>query len=42
MDYYAELMYIQTMRDIQPDEELTINYNGPWDSSDPVWFPTEP
>jgi len=42
MDYDAELMYIQTMHDIQPEEELTINYNGPWDSSEPVWFPTEP
>lgn len=38
MDYNEKSMYIQTMRDIEPGEELTINYNGPWNDSEKVWF----
>jgi len=26
------------LRDIEVDEEITTNYNGPPDDSDPVWF----
>src|SRR3569833_3671305 len=29
MDYDDETMYIKTVREIKPEEELTINYNGP-------------
>ena len=38
MDYDAAEMYIQAMRDIEADEELTINYNGNWDDETKVWF----
>ena len=38
MDYQQKLIIIKTVRDIQPDEELTINYNGDWDNKDKVWF----
>jgi uncharacterized protein len=26
------------LRDIEPDEEITVNYNGDPDDLDPVWF----
>lgn len=38
MDYEKSEMYIQTVRDIEAGEELTINYNGNWDDRTPVWF----
>ncbi len=38
MDYEEQTMYIQTVRDISPGEELTINYNGDWDNEAKVWF----
>lgn len=38
MDYDTNSMYIQTVRHIAAGEELTINYNGDWDNSEPVWF----
>lgn len=38
MDYYARIMFIKTVRDIEAGEELTINYNGDWDNADKVWF----
>ena len=38
MDYKKEEIYIQTVRDIEPGEELTINYNGDWDDCTPLWF----
>lgn len=38
MDYDTETMYIQTVRDIAPGEELTINYNGDWNNTEKVWF----
>jgi len=38
MNYDDNTMFIKTMRDIEAGEELTINYNGPWDDKTPVWF----
>ncbi len=38
MDYDDNTMFIKTVRVIQPDEELTINYNGTWNNEKPVWF----
>jgi SET domain-containing protein len=38
MNYEDETIYIQTMRDIQAGEELTINYNGIWNDDSKVWF----
>ena len=38
MNYEEQSMYIQTVRDIEPGEELTINYNGDLNESAKVWF----
>jgi SET domain-containing protein len=38
MDYEAATISIIAMRDIEPDTELTINYNGDWDDKTPIWF----
>jgi uncharacterized protein len=38
MDYEQNIIYIKTVRAIAPYEELTINYNGDWDSATPIWF----
>lgn len=37
-DYESKVIYIKTMRAIEPDEELTINYNGDFDNEKTVWF----
>ncbi len=41
MDYENNTMFIKTMKEIQPGEELTINYNGPWNDKKKVWFDVE-
>ena len=38
MDFEEEQIFVKTVREIQPGEELTINYNGDWDDKTPVWF----
>ena len=38
MNYDDNSMYVQTVRDIKAGEELTINYNGPWNNEEKVWF----
>lgn len=38
MDYEAQTITIQTMREILPGEELTINYSAGWDDWEPLWF----
>ena len=38
MFYDIETIIIQTVRDIQPGEELTINYSADWNQFRPVWF----
>lgn len=39
MEYDENRMYIQTIRPLKAGEELTINYNGDWNNTAPVWFP---
>ncbi len=38
MNYDDQTMFVQTVRDIQAGEELTINYNGTWNDEAKVWF----
>lgn len=38
MDFNEQTIIIKTMRDIEPGEELFINYNGDWDDAKPLWF----
>lgn len=38
MDFDEETISIKTVRDIQAEEELFINYNGNWNDRKPVWF----
>jgi uncharacterized protein len=37
-DYENNTIYIKTVRSIKANEELTINYQGDFDSEKPVWF----
>jgi len=41
MDFQEETIQIKTVREIKPDEELTINYNGDWNDEKRVWFEVE-
>jgi len=38
IDYDRELLLFYALRDIEPGEELTHNYNGNSKSKNPVWF----
>ena len=38
MNYDDQTISIQTVRDINAGEELTINYNGDWNTETKVWF----
>jgi SET domain-containing protein len=38
MDYDYQLITIRAVRSIKKGEELTINYNGTWDDTRPLWF----
>jgi SET domain-containing protein len=38
MDFETKEISIKTVKDISAGEELTINDNGDWDDSTPVWF----
>lgn len=38
MDFEKELIQIKTVRVIEKDEELTINYNGNWNDNKRLWF----
>lgn len=38
MDYENKVISIKAVRTIFPGEELTINYNGDWSNSKPIWF----
>ena len=33
-----EIIQVKTVRQINPGEELTINYNGDWNNEKKVWF----
>ena len=41
MDYADELIFIQTVKDIDAGTELTINYNGDWNDASKIWFDTK-
>jgi SET domain-containing protein len=38
MDYDDDTITVTAVREIEPGEELFINYNGDWDDARPVWF----
>ena len=38
MDFEEEIIQIKTIRIIEREEELTINYNGDWNNAKRVWF----
>lgn len=38
MEWESELIRVKTVRNIEPGEELFINYQGDWNADDPVWF----
>jgi uncharacterized protein len=38
MDFEMQTIAVKTMRDIEPGEEMFINYNGNWDDAKPLWF----
>lgn len=41
MDFDLATMTVRTVRDIEPDEELFVNYNGNWNDETPLWFPAQ-
>ena len=38
MNFDDEIIEIKTVRAIEKDEELTINYNGDWNNTKKIWF----
>ena len=38
MDFEKDIIQIKTIRVIEKNEELTINYNGDWNDSKKIWF----
>ncbi len=42
MDFRKQLITVKTVRAIEAEEELLINYNGDWNNETPVWFPLSP
>ena len=40
MDFDSDMIVIKTVREIEKGEELTINYNGDYNSEKKVWFET--
>ena len=38
MDYDEDSIIIKTVRVIEAEEELTINYNGDWNDEKKLWF----
>jgi len=38
MNFKKQIITIKTIKTIKAGEELTINYNGDWNNSKPVWF----
>ena len=38
MDFEEEIIQIKTIRAIEKEEELSINYNGDWNNNKKVWF----
>jgi uncharacterized protein len=40
MDFGNQVIKIKAVRNIEPGEELFINYNGDWNNSKKIWFDT--
>lgn len=38
MDFETETIFIKTVKAVEKDGELTINYNGDWNDGKKVWF----
>jgi len=38
MNFEKEIIEVKTVRQVNPGEELTINYNGDWNDKKKVWF----
>lgn len=38
MDFDAAQMFVKSVRNINAEEEITINYNGDWNDSTTLWF----
>ena len=38
MDFEEAVIQVKTIRIIESEEELTINYNGDWNNNKRVWF----
>lgn len=38
MNFEEETIRIHTISEVKKDEELTVNYNGDWNSNRRVWF----
>ena len=38
MDYEEDVIFVKTVTAIEKGAELTINYNGDWNDTTPVWF----
>ena len=38
MDFEDQLIRVKTVKQVEKDEELFINYNGDWNDNTPVWF----
>jgi SET domain-containing protein len=38
MNFEEKHIFIKTVRPVKAGEELTINYNGDWNDTKPVWF----
>ncbi|PWT95366.1 MAG: SET domain-containing protein-lysine N-methyltransferase [Bacteroidetes bacterium] len=41
MDFDEQIMFIKTVKNIKSGEELTVNYNGNFNSKEKVWFDTK-
>ena len=38
MDFEDQLIRVKTIKQVEKDTELFINYNGDWDNTTPLWF----
>lgn len=41
MDFEEQTMLIRAVKSIKKGEELSINYNGEWNNTNPLWFEVE-
>ena len=41
MDFDENIMFIKTVKDVEPGTELTLNYNGDFNDGAEIWFDAE-